>query len=104
MIIWNEQFATGSDTLDQQHRLLINNLNLLGSLLTDTNPNREQGEFLIQLVDFLESYAHTHFSFEEQCMEKYRCPAHAKNKQDHEQFLKFLREFKERCRAEGLRL
>lgn len=104
MIIWDEQFATGSDALDQQHRVLINNLNLLESMLTETNPTREQGEFLIHLVDFLESYAHTHFSFEEQCMEKYRCPAHARNKQEHEQFLKFLREFKERCRAEGLRV
>ena len=37
-------------------------------------------------------------------MERYRCPAHAQNKQAHEQFMKFLREFKERCRAEGLRL
>ena len=104
MVIWTEQFATGSDTLDQQHRMLINNLNLLESLLTDTNPSREQGEFLIHLVDFLESYANTHFEFEEECMERYRCPAHAQNKQAHEQFRKFLREFKERSRAEGLRL
>jgi len=104
MIIWTEQFATGSGALDQQHRVLINNLNLLESMLTETNPSREQGEFLIHLVDFLESYARTHFSFEEQCMEKYRCPAHARNKLEHEQFMEFLREFKERCRAEGLRV
>lgn len=103
MVIWTEQFATGSDTLDQQHRLLINNLNLLESLLADTNPSREQGEFLIHLVDFLESYANTHFKFEEECMERYRCPAHAQNKQAHAQFMGFLREFKERCRVQGLR-
>src|SRR5690348_18311506 len=103
MVIWTERFATGSETLDQQHRLLINNLNLLESLLADTNHSREQGEFLIHLVDFLESYAITHFKFEEECMERYRCPVHAQNKQAHAQFMEFLREFKEHCRAQGLR-
>lgn len=104
MVIWTEQFATGSDAIDQQHRTLINNINHLESMLTDTNPTREEGEFLIHLVDFLELYANTHFEFEERCMESYRCPAHAKNKQAHAQFLKFLHQFKERYKAEGLRL
>jgi len=103
MVYWTEQFVTGSDTIDQQHRMLINNINHLETMLTDTNPSREEGEFLVRLVDFLESYAGTHFQFEEECMERYRCPAHAKNKQDHEHFLKFFHEFKERCAKEGLR-
>lgn len=103
MVLWTEQFATGSETIDQQHRMLINNINHLESMLTDTNPSREECEFLVHLVDFLESYAAMHFKFEEQCMESYRCPAYAKNKQGHEWFLKFLQEFKERCKKEGLR-
>ena len=103
MVNWTERFATASKVIDQQHRMLINNLNHLESMLTDTNPTREEGEFLIHLIDFLESYAITHFQFEEQCMERYRCPAHAKNKQAHEQFLKFISEFKECSQREGLR-
>jgi len=101
VVIWTEQFATGSKTVDEHHRTLINNINHLESMLTDTNPTREEAEFLLHLVDFLESYANTHFKFEEECMEKYRCPAHAQNKQAHEQLRKFFRQFKERCRAEG---
>lgn len=104
MVLWTEQFATGVDRIDQQHRTLINNINHLESMLTDTNPSRAECEFLIHLVDFLESYADTHFQFEEHCMHRYRCPVHARNRQAHECFLNFLQEFKERCKKEGFRL
>ncbi|MFZ1072267.1 MAG: bacteriohemerythrin [Verrucomicrobiia bacterium] len=103
MVLWNEQFATGSSKLDLQHRTLINNINHLEEMLTATNPTREECEFLIHLVGFLESYANTHFSFEEHCMERFRCPAHQQNKQAHERFLSFFQHFKERYQKEGFR-
>jgi len=103
MVQWTEQFATGSSRLDEQHRMLINNINHLEAMLASTNPTREEGEFLIHLVNFLEKYAATHFQFEEHCMEKYRCPAHARNKQAHEQFKKFFNEFKAHSQSKGFR-
>ncbi|HTY88631.1 MAG TPA: hemerythrin family protein [Candidatus Acidoferrum sp.] len=103
MVLWNEQFETGSARIDLQHRMLINNINHLEAMLTGTNPSREECEFLIHLVDFLEAYAETHFQYEEQCMESYRCPAHQKNKEGHEQFRDFFRRFKKRHQAEGFR-
>ena len=93
MVPWNEKFSTGSSELDLQHRTLINNINHLEQMLTTTNLTREECEFLIHLVDFLETYADTHFNFEEQCMERYRCPAHQKNKQAHNQFRGFVQHF-----------
>jgi hemerythrin len=104
MLIWNEQFVTGSDTIDSQHRMLIDKINQLEMMLTDTNPTREGCEFVMHLVNFMESYAGTHFKFEEQCMESYRCPAHQKNKEEHERFLVSFHHFKERYVAEGFRL
>jgi len=101
MVNWTEKFATGSSVIDQHHRMLINNINHLETMLTDTNPTRAEAEFLIHLVDYLESYADSHFKFEEDCMERYRCPAHAQNKRAHEQFMEFFQEFKQCCRAEG---
>ena len=102
MVLWNEQFATGSETIDQQHRTLINNINHLESLLTDANLTPVQCEFLIGMVEFLELYARTHFNFEERCMRQHRCPVQERNKQAHEQFLKFFAEFKQRYENEGL--
>ena len=103
MIVWNEQFVTGSDTIDQQHRTLIHNFNHLECLLTDTNPTRADCEFLIHMLDFLEGYVETHFRYEEDCMERHRCPVHAKNKQAHGQFMILFREFRSRSHAEGFR-
>jgi len=103
MVIWNEKFATGSSIIDAHHQLLINHINELEMLLSRTNLDRAECESIVSLVEFLESYAGTHFKFEEQCMERYRCPAHARNQQEHQQFLEFFRDFKARYQAEGFR-
>lgn len=72
-------------------------------MLTDTNPTREECEFLIRLVNFLETCAEKHSQFEEECMESHRCAAHVKNKQAHEVFMMFFQRFKERTLTEGFR-
>jgi hemerythrin len=101
MILWTKQFATGSEQLDQQHRMLISNINHLEEMLHTTNPTREECEFVVHLVDFLENYARTHFAQEEDCMAKHRCPAYGRNQQEHKRFLEFFTEYKARCTAEG---
>jgi hemerythrin len=103
MIEWNEQFKTGFEALDQQHQMLIFNINHLETLLSDTNLTRENWEFLIRLVDFLESYAKRHFRHEEECMERHRCPSHARNKAEHLEFVGFINQFKEEIRHKGIR-
>lgn len=103
MILWHGAFETGSEIIDQQHRMLINNINHLGGMLTNTNPTREECEFILHLINFLETYADTHFKVEEQCMERFRCPAHAQNKLAHEQFRSFFLQFKERFKTEGFK-
>ena len=103
MVQWNQRFLTGSSMLDQQHHMLINNINHLEDLLMTTNPTRAECEFIIHLVEFLESYADMHFNVEEECMERYRCPAHKNNKEAHEQFRSFFKQFKARYLAEGFR-
>ena len=103
MLLWNKTHATGSSTIDQHHQMLMDNINHLERMLTSTNPTAEECKLLIQLVDFLESYADMHFKFEEECMERFRCPAHQKNKEGHAQFREFFRRFKERHTTEGFR-
>ncbi len=104
MLLWTEQFATGSPTIDEQHRQLIRHINQLEGLLVQTNPTSKDVAFLIQFLDFLENYVDSHFSYEEKCMESYRCPAHAKNQQAHENFKQLFRRFKSHTQKEGFRL
>ncbi|MCX6885737.1 MAG: hemerythrin family protein [Verrucomicrobiota bacterium] len=98
MLTWSEQFATGSPLVDTQHRMLIEKINHLERLLSGPPPSKAICD---ELINFLGSYVVTHFKFEEQCMERARCPAHEKNKQAHTAFLALFGKFKERYAAEG---
>ena len=104
MIIWTKEFETGFAKLDQQHRLLIENINLLNEMLHTTNPTMEELEFMVNLVDYLDGYATFHFKGEEQCMESYRCPAHAQNQQEHARFRGFIRDYKRLCEIQGFKV
>ncbi len=104
MIHWSKEFETGSAKLDQQHRALIDNINLLKAQLDHTHPTREELEFAVGLVNYLEMYANIHFDAEEKCMERYRCPAHANNQQEHERFRGFIRDYRKLCQAEGFKV
>ena len=104
MLIWSEKFATGHKTIDEQHKMLFENINRLEGMLVQTNPSREECDFMISLVNYLEDYVGAHFQLEEQCMESYRCPVHQQNKDAHQHFIAFFQKFKHRCEAEGFRM
>ena len=104
MIVWTKDFETGSSQMDQQHRLLIDNINLLAEQLQTARPMKEELSFAVDLVDYLEAYADTHFKTEEYCMQIHRCPAHGQNQQQHEQFRGFIRDYKRLCELQGFNL
>jgi len=103
MLQWTENFETGDALVDAQHRKLISLINQLESLSHTTNPTRQDMEFLLNLIDFVESYTLTHFKYEEHCMHRHQCAAHEKNKAAHDHFLQFFRTFKMRFNNEGCR-
>ena len=103
MLLWTEQFATGSPEIDEQHRSLIRHLNQFESLLVETNPTPAQLATIMKFLDFLEHYIACHFSFEENCMASHRCPVHQKNCQAHENFKQIFQRFKQRSQKEGFR-
>lgn len=104
MLIWTKQFETGVPEIDAQHRQLIQHVNRLEALLVQTNFSRAEADFLVGFVAFLEEYVESHFGYEEQCMERWRCPAHQKNRLAHEQFRGLFRKFRERIGKEGMRM
>jgi hemerythrin len=101
MLTWTEDFATGSDLVDLQHRRLIENINKLEALLLGPPPDKAVCD---EMITFLDHYVNTHFKLEEMCMERFRCPAHEKNKQEHLEFQKVIAQFKQRYQTEGSRL
>jgi hemerythrin len=101
MIIWDAKFEVGIETIDGQHRALITKINELERMTRSSNPTVEEARFIIQLVEFIESYAADHFRHEEECTERFRCPTHEINKEAHRSFLDDFRRFKARWMAEG---
>lgn len=104
MIIWTEHFQTGSPELDQQHRLLIDNINQLEPLLRITNPSSRDIDFAFGLVEYLEAYANLHFQCEEACMEQVRCAVRKENCEGHRKFQNFISEYKSKCEKQGYSL
>ena len=88
MLEWKSDYETGVPAIDTQHKVLFDNINRLGKLLDGADIERAEADYLLK---FLENYADQHFKGEETCMVRYRCPAHAKNKEEHAEFLKILR-------------
>lgn len=104
MINWEERLATGSDTIDGQHKMLILHINQLEGMLKNFKPDARHIEFAQSLVAFLEQYAATHFKYEEQCMECHLCPAHEQNREQHSQFIEFFGRFHAKYQVEGFSL
>jgi hemerythrin len=104
MILWSEQFATGSPDIDEQHRQLFRHLNQFESLLVQTNPTTQDVAAIIEFLNFLEDYVDSHFSYEEECMASHRCPMHGKNQEAHQNFRQMFQRFKQNIHKEGFRL
>jgi len=103
MLNWTEKFATGHALIDTQHRMLISYVNRLEGLADGTNPTLQEVALFLRFIDFLEDYIVAHFQEEEECMLRFRCPAHADNKRAHSEFLDFFRGFKMKFGTEGYR-
>jgi len=85
IIAWDEEkMATGVTSVDGQHRELINRIN---DLHADCLAGKAREE-LMEHLNFLGSYAKTHFAEEENIMAEHRCPSRGQNKAAHAKFLK----------------
>jgi hemerythrin-like metal-binding protein len=84
--------------VDTQHRILIEKLNELESILEGPLPPKAACD---ELLDFLENHVQEHFHYEEGCMRRARCPAHSANKLAHDAFLRVFGRFRARYLDEG---
>ena len=94
---WDETMSTGIASIDNQHKLLIEKLNILVEAITNG-----QGSTKIEAtLNFVQQYATQHFSDEETCMHKYQCPMATSNKYAHNKFIETFDKLKHRFEAEG---
>jgi len=90
MIRWDQSMTTGVDTIDDQHKQLITWLN---DPLAAMSQGKGRAE-VQRLLDDLGTYASTHFGHEEECMQRYKCPAAQANVAAHREFVQIFDGFK----------
>lgn len=90
MINWSEEFATGNEMIDRQHKMFI-------QMINDSIADLCYEKFDPQLtVSLLSMYARMHFGHEEDCMFRHQCPNHETNSQQHKIFLEKLSDWERR--------
>jgi hemerythrin len=94
---WKEEYATGIVQIDEQHKTLFRMSEDFRAALE----NGSGGRVYSVMLDILDTYARGHFHFEEDCMQKHRCPVSQKNKNAHQMFSTVIASYKADFAANG---
>jgi len=90
-IQWSDNYATGINVIDGQHKRIIEYLNQLDSMDTDSDKSGVR-EVLFNLLD----YTLSHFTFEEALMDEAGFPAASIHQRTHDAFRKKIQEYQQR--------
>lgn len=90
-IVWTDDFSTGIDVIDGQHKRIIDYINQLTDAQSLKDPELT-GEVLINLID----YTFSHFAFEESLMDEAGYLAANIHKQTHEGFREKIKQFQQK--------
>lgn len=94
---WSVAYATGIERIDDQHKMLFKMSEDFRTTLNEGRGERVYGK----LLEMLGAYARAHFGFEEECMERYRCPAAQQNRLAHKKFVEAIGVFQKSYAASG---
>ena len=96
-IIWSdEMFSVGIRKIDDQHKQLINLINIL-----DSQRNKNEPWFTEKVLGTLVDYTKNHFSDEEKLLKKIQFPAFENHHQRHQEFIESVEKFRTSFTAKG---
>jgi len=87
-ITWNGELSVGIDSIDEQHKILINIINSLHEALQSGHAQND----LESRFDYLKVYILKHFAYEETLFDQYGYIESEKHKADHEILINQLNE------------
>jgi len=82
-ITWNDELSVGIESIDEQHKMLINIMNSLHEAVKSGNAENN----IESLFDYLNIYINKHFAYEEELFEKYGYVESSEHIAQHEQLL-----------------
>jgi hemerythrin len=95
---WSEAMATGDAEIDDAHRQLIQAINRLD----DAVERGTEAAEVPGILRFLETYAWRHFSHEEGCFLRHRCPLAETNQRAHAGFVARFTRMRDDIERDGI--
>lgn len=94
---WTKSLSVDINFIDNQHKKLFGYINDL----YDALEKKKTKEILQPLMENLEDYTKTHFSFEEEKFKEFNYPRTKEHIGEHQKFIKQLRQIKRRIESES---
>ncbi len=96
-LTWSEKLSVNVRELDDQHKILIEKVNMLHQAMLENKGREAQRPIIDAMVD----YAAEHFEIEEKYMRRFRFAGLQDHMTEHEKFREKAFELKERFNAAG---
>ncbi len=95
VIGWKEVYATGINSMDKEHRGLVDQINLLYVAVREKHGD----EVIVPILVTLEKYTVEHFRHEEKLMAEYQYPGLVEHKEVHKSLIAEIDRFKQLSNA-----
>jgi hemerythrin len=92
--IWTSNLNTGIETIDKQHKMIVEYINQLD----DAKAGGINNSLVAKVIDKLVGYTVSHFKYEERLLEEANYPFLKAHRNVHEIFIKRLNDYQERLR------
>lgn len=96
-MVWDDKYSTGVARVDQQHQRLFE---LVNKVEEQIGKGADQ-QSMQHILTYILTYTRTHFTYEEFCFTKYRCPASERNIQAHDAFIQAVEGFRDEFKKNG---
>ena len=92
LIQWSDRLSIGIDSVDKQHKVLINLLNKLNDAITEGNADL----ILAEIFDGLSAYTVKHFAYEEGLFKMYGYNGTVAHKHEHAALIKQIKNLRQK--------
>ncbi|MFT7005850.1 MAG: hemerythrin [Colwellia sp.] len=92
LIEWTAKLSVGIDSIDEQHKKLVNMINALNDAMLTNSSDELLGKIFIGLA----AYTQKHFTYEENMFAEYGYPDSEEHKRQHNELIAQVVELKEK--------
>ena len=95
LLQWNDELSIGINSIDEQHKKLVNIINALNDALAEGKAD----DVLAEIFDELADYTVKHFGYEEQMFDQYGYVEAEAHKTEHKALINQVKKLQEKVNA-----